>query len=36
VRAKTYEVTVGRPEDEDVVLETFPVTTEEGFVILHA
>jgi nitrite reductase (NADH) small subunit len=36
MRAKTYEVTIGRPGEEDVVLETFPVTTEDGLVILEA
>lgn len=35
-RVKTYDVTVGRPQEEDVTLETFDVTVEEGYVILHA
>jgi nitrite reductase (NADH) small subunit len=36
MRVKTYDVTVERPGDDDVTLETFEVTTEEGYVILHA
>jgi 3-phenylpropionate/trans-cinnamate dioxygenase ferredoxin subunit len=36
MRVKTYEVTVGVPEADDVILETFPVTVEDGWVILHA
>ncbi len=36
MRAKTYEVTVGRAGEHDVILETFPVTTEDGLVILYA
>jgi len=36
MRAQTYEVTVGQGGDEGVALETFPVTTEDGLVILHA
>lgn len=36
VRVKSYEVTVGQPDDDDVWLETFPVTIEDGVIILHA
>jgi nitrite reductase/ring-hydroxylating ferredoxin subunit len=36
MRAKAFEVTVGRAGEQDVILETFPVTTEDGLVILHA
>ncbi len=36
VRVKSYEVTVGQPDDDDVWLETFPVTVEDGVIILHA
>ncbi len=40
MRVKTYEVTVERdaapPKDEDESVETYPVTVEEGIVILHA
>jgi len=36
MRVKTYDVTVERPEFEDVTLETFDVTTEGDYVILHA
>lgn len=33
-RVKTYEVTV-EPEEEDESVETYPVTVEDGFVVLH-
>jgi len=36
MRVKTYDVTIERPVVEDVVLETFSVTTEGELVILHA
>lgn len=36
MRVKTYEVTVESEGAEDVTLETFEVTTEGEFVILHA
>lgn len=36
MRVKTYEVTVESAGAEDVTLETFEVTTEGEFVILHA
>ncbi len=36
MRVKTYDVTVERPESDDVTLETFEVTTEGELVILHA
>ncbi|GIV78676.1 Rieske (2Fe-2S) protein [Litorilinea aerophila] len=40
MRVKTYEVTVEREaapsEDEDESVETYPVTVEDGTVILHA
>lgn len=36
MRAKTYAVTIGRPDEGDVALETYAVTTEDGLVILHA
>lgn len=36
VRVKTYDVTVEPPDDEDPSIETFPVTVEDGIVILHA
>ena len=36
MRVKTYEVTVESAATEDVALETFEVTTEGEFVILHA
>jgi nitrite reductase/ring-hydroxylating ferredoxin subunit len=35
VRVKTYEVTVEPPEEEDPQVETFPVTIEDGFVVVH-
>jgi len=35
VRVQTYEVTV-EPEEPDPTIETFPVTVENGLVILHA
>ena len=34
VRVKTYEVTV-EPEEDDPSIPTFPVTVEDGLVILH-
>lgn len=36
VRVKTYDVTVEQPDDDDPTIETFPVTVEDGVVILHA
>ena len=36
VRVRSYPVTVGAPEADDVWLETFAVTVEDGMVILHA
>ncbi len=36
MRVKTYDVTIEPPAVEDVVLETFSVTTEGELVILHA
>ncbi|HKX19820.1 MAG TPA: Rieske (2Fe-2S) protein [bacterium] len=36
VRVKTYDVTVGPLADDDVTLETFEVTTEGEYLILHA
>ncbi len=36
VRVKSYNVTVEPPEEDDVWLETFNVTVEDGLVILHA
>ncbi len=36
MRVKTYEVTVESAGADDVTLETFEVTTEGEFVILHA
>jgi nitrite reductase/ring-hydroxylating ferredoxin subunit len=38
VRVSTYEVTVepAEPEEPDPSIETFPVTVEDGLVILHA
>jgi nitrite reductase (NADH) small subunit len=36
MRVKTYEVTVESAATEDVTLETFEVTIEREFVILHA
>jgi len=36
VRVRAYEVTVEPPDADDVWLETFPVTVEDGVVILHA
>ncbi len=36
MRVKTYDVTVESTRTEDVTLETFEVTTEGEFVILHA
>jgi 3-phenylpropionate/trans-cinnamate dioxygenase ferredoxin subunit len=39
VRVRSYDVTVERdisPEDEDPSVETFNVTVEDGFVVLHA
>jgi nitrite reductase/ring-hydroxylating ferredoxin subunit len=36
VRVKAYEVTIGAAEEDDVRLETFPVTVEDGVVIVHA
>jgi len=36
MRVKTYDVTVEPADAEDVTLETFEVTTEGEFVILHA
>jgi nitrite reductase (NADH) small subunit len=36
MRVRTYDVITGRPQVEDVTLETFEVTTEGEFVILHA
>lgn len=38
VRVKTYEVTVEQPdevEEEDPSVDTFPVTVEDGLVIVH-
>ncbi len=34
-RVKTYEVTVETDRDEDESVETYPVTVEDGLVILH-
>jgi 3-phenylpropionate/trans-cinnamate dioxygenase ferredoxin subunit len=34
-RVKTYEVTVETNRDEDESVETYPVTVEDGLVILH-
>jgi 3-phenylpropionate/trans-cinnamate dioxygenase ferredoxin subunit len=39
VRVRSYDVTVERevaPEDKDPTVETFDVTVEDGFVVLHA
>lgn len=36
VRVKTYDVTVEPPDEDDPAVETFPVTVEDGVVILHA
>lgn len=36
VRVRTYEVTVERDDEEDPSIETYPVTVEDGVVILHA
>jgi len=35
VLVRTYEVTVERPEDEDPSVETYPVTVEDGLVVVH-
>jgi 3-phenylpropionate/trans-cinnamate dioxygenase ferredoxin subunit len=35
VRVATYDVTVETPEDEDPSIETFPVSVEEGAVMVH-
>ena len=35
VRVKTYEVTVEPPEEEDPRIETYPVTVEDGLVVVH-
>ena len=35
VRVKTYAVTVEPPEEEDPQVETFPVTIEDGLIIVH-
>jgi 3-phenylpropionate/trans-cinnamate dioxygenase ferredoxin subunit len=35
-RVKAYDVTVGSPANDDVVLETFQVTVEGDAVIVHA
>ena len=35
VRVRTYDVTVEPPEDEDPQIETFPVTIEDGMVVVH-
>lgn len=36
VHVRTYEVTVERPEDDDPQIETYPVTIEDGWVVVHA
>lgn len=35
-RVKSFEVTAGKPDPDDIYLETFDVTIEGEFVILHA
>lgn len=35
VRVRTYEVTVETPEAEDPRVETYPVSVEDGLVIVH-
>src|SRR3712207_7376101 len=35
LRVRTYEVTVEPAEEEDESVETYPVTVEDGLVILH-
>lgn len=35
-RVKSFEVVAGKPDPDDVYLETFEVTVEDDFVILHA
>ena len=35
VRVKTYAVTVEPPEEDDPRVETFPVTVEDGLVVVH-
>lgn len=35
VRVRTYDVTVESPEPPDPQIETFPVTIEDGLVVLH-
>lgn len=35
VRVRTYEVAVEEPEDDDPSIETFPVTVEDGLVVLY-
>ena len=36
MRVRTYDVTIEQPQDDDVTLETFAVTTEGDYIILHA
>lgn len=36
VRVKTYEVTVQTVDEEDPRIETYPVTVEDGMVVVHA
>ncbi|HEX5505558.1 MAG TPA: Rieske (2Fe-2S) protein [Thermomicrobiales bacterium] len=35
VRVKTYDVTVEPPEEPDPRIETYPVTVEDGLVVVH-
>ncbi len=35
-RVRTYEVSVEPPEDDDPSVETYPVSVEDGLVVLHA
>jgi 3-phenylpropionate/trans-cinnamate dioxygenase ferredoxin subunit len=35
IRVRTYDVTVEAPEEEDPSVDTFPVTVEDGVVVLH-
>jgi 3-phenylpropionate/trans-cinnamate dioxygenase ferredoxin subunit len=35
VRVRAYEVTVERPDDDDPQIETYPVTIEDGWVVVH-
>ncbi len=35
VHVRTYEVTVERPEEDDPRVETYPVTVEDGLVVVH-